>query len=118
MGSGVREVLAEAFEFVGLIAAADAQHEAGAAGEAVHHADFGEEARRLVERRDHHRRGEADALGFAGAARRHEQRRRADTVIGEVVFGEPCGREPQPVGVFHLLDMLAEHAFGRRAALA
>ena len=116
-GPRAGEVLAETFELVGLVAAADAEDEPPA-GEAIDHADLGQQPRRLVERRDDDGRGEFYPLGLPGAARRHQQRRRADAVVGEVVLGEPRDLEAEPVGMPDLLHVFVEHPLRRRPAFA
>ena len=112
----VREVLPESLELVGLVTAAEAQHEASI-GQAVHHPDLGEHPRRVIERGDDDGGGELDAGGFAGAARRHDEGRGADAVVREVVLGEPGDLEAEPVRLPHLLEVLLEHALRRGPAL-
>ena len=113
----LRDVDAEPFELVGLIARTDAEHEPSA-GETVDHPDLGEHPGGLVERRDDDRGREADPFRYRGAVRGHDEGRGADAVVREVMLREPCDREPRRIGLAHLLDVLVEDPARRRAALA
>ena len=66
------EVDAEPFELVGLVARADAEHEA-AAGETVDHPDLREHPGRLVERGDDDGGCEPHPFGDRGAVRGHDE---------------------------------------------
>ena len=103
LGHRVLQVLAEALELVGLIAAADAEHEP-TVRQGVDHADLGDEAHGLIERGDHDGGAQLDALGLASEPRQHHQRRRAHAVVGEMVLGEPGDLEAGSLRSFHLLD--------------
>ena len=113
------QLLAEALELVGLIAAAHAEHEP-AVRQRVDHADLGDQAHGLVERRHHHRGAELDALGLAREPRQHHQRRGAHAVVGEVVLGEPGDLEAVGLGRLHLLDRVVVELvrLGARRAVA
>ena len=66
----LREVLAEALELIGLVAAADAEHEPPMR-QRIHHPDLRNEPGRVVERDDHHAGAEADARCLARQPRDH-----------------------------------------------
>mgnify|MGYP000981264921 CR=1 FL=1 len=82
---GVSELLVEALEFIGLITTPKAEDEAPAR-QAIGHADLGEKPGRVIKRRDQNGGCQLDPVGLTGAVRDHDQRRRADTIIGKNTF--------------------------------
>ena len=67
----------------------------------------------MVERQDADGRAEPDGLRQAGAVRDHHQRRRAQAVVVEVVFGVPGGVEAGGLGGNRLLDRVADDLLRR-----
>ena len=102
------DIDAEPLEFVGLVAGADAEHQAPVR-QRVGGCDFGREPRRVVERQDHDRGAEPDLFGDRGAVRDQHQRRRAQAVIREMVLGEPGDRIAELVGELRLLRDLGKN---------
>jgi hypothetical protein len=85
------DVDAEPLEFVGLVAGADAQHQAPVR-QRVCGRDLGQQPRRVIERQDDDRGAEPDLLGDRGTVGDQHQGRRAKAVIGEMMLGEPGNR--------------------------
>ena len=117
LGHRLCQVLAEALELVGLIAAADAEHQA-AVGQRIDHADLGDQPHGLVERRHHHRGAEPDAARLAGQPRQHHQRRGAHAVVGEMMLGKPGDLEAIGLRRLHLLDGVVVELVGLGAGRA
>ena len=94
-------------ELVRLVAGADAEQHP-AARKRLQHPEFLRHPERLVQRKHDDRRAELDPAGDRGAVPRHQQRRGADGVAGEMVLGEPRRVEPGLVGEAHLLNRHAQ----------
>jgi len=82
------DVDTEALELIGLVAGADAKHQAPVR-QRVGGGDLGREPGRVVERQDDDRGAEPDPLGNRGAVRDHHQWRGAQAIVREMVLGEP-----------------------------
>ncbi len=85
------DIDAEPLEFVGLVAGADAEHQAPVR-QRVGSCDLGREPCRVVERQDDDRGAEPDLFGNRGAMRDQHQGRRTEAVIREMVLSEPGDR--------------------------
>jgi len=111
------DVDAEPLEFVGLVAGADAEHQAPVR-QRVGGGDLGREPCRVVERQDHDRGAEPDLLSNRGAVRDHHQRRRAEAIVREMMLGKPSDRITELIGKPSLLGDLAENLRGRLCRIA
>jgi hypothetical protein len=98
----------EPLEFVGLVAGADAQHQAPVR-QRVGGCDLGQQPRRVIERQDYHRGAEPDLFGNRGAVGDQHQGRRAEAVIGEMVLGKPGNRIAELVSEPGLLRDLGKY---------
>lgn len=109
-----RRVDAEGLELGEVAAAADAEIESSAAALVEQRGLLGK-LQRMVERRQRHRRADAQALGAAEQEGRQRQCRRIDAERDEVMFGDPDVMIAQPLGQARLLEDEVED-FGVAAA--
>ena len=100
-----------------LVAAANAKHQAPMR-HGIDHADFGNQAGRVVKRHNHNAGSEFDARSLARQAGQHHQGRWADAVIGKMVLGEPGDVEAGGLGGFYLGDGAVIDRRGGHAAIA
>jgi len=106
------DIDAESLEFVGLVARADAQHQAPVR-QRIGGRDLGRQPRRVVKRQDDDRGAEPDLFGDRGAVCHQHQRRCAEAVIRKMVLGEPGDRVAELVGEPRLFRDLGENLHRR-----
>ena len=119
VGDGARfgEIDPEAPQFVGLVAAAEAEDQPSP-GEVVGKCDVPEQPGGLIERRQDHGGAEPDAYGLRRHMPHHHQRRRGHGVVGEMMFGEPGNAETGGLRGLNLLHGLGDDLRHRLAAVA
>ena len=99
-------------ELAGLVAAPDAEVEP-AAGEQIDHRPLLGGTDRVVERQDRDGGAEADRARPLGERAREDRHRGADTVLGEVVLGDPDAVVPELFRVRRLGEGVGIHALLR-----
>ena len=104
----VFDIDTEPLEFVGLVAGADAEHQASIR-QRVGGRDFSREPCRVVERQDDDGGAEPNLFGDRGTVRDDHQRRCAEAVIREMVLGKPGDRVAELVSEPGLLRDLGKN---------